>query len=396
METQKDNIPEKKTPVDRALEHFAELMIEKISSLKNNDTWKQPWFCEGMMKWPKNMSGREYNGMNALMLMLLSEKKGYQIPVFCTFDRVSSLNYSKKADGSRQPLLDEHGEQLPLVSILKGEKAFPVFITTYTVVDKESREKIKIEDYRNLPKEEQEKYNVYPKLHVYNVFNVAQTNLQETRPELFEKLNSENGLERPLLQDGEIFSFAPLDEMIEKDLWLCPIKPMHQNEAYYSICKDTIVIPEKTQFQDGESFYGTLLHEMTHSTGAEGRLDRLKPSAFGSKEYAREELVAELGSALIASRYGIMKDLKKDSAVYLKAWLDALKESPDFLKTTLFDVKRASSLITRQIDALQEKIDAKVDLMDADQDGDTQEVIHEEKEAVEIKEEEYVPLRRGR
>lgn len=140
------------------------------------------------MKWPKNLSGREYNGMNALLLMMHCEKNGYNLPVFCTFERVASLNYSKAADGSRKPLLDENGEKMPAVSISKGEKSFPVFITTFTVVDKESKEKIKYEDYRRLSDEEKERYSVYPKLNVYNVFNVSQSNLQEVRPELYAKL----------------------------------------------------------------------------------------------------------------------------------------------------------------------------------------------------------------
>ena len=71
----------------------------------------------------------------------------------------------------------------------------------------------------------------------------------------------------------------------------------------------------------------------------------------GSKEYAREELVAELGSALVASQYGITKTIKEDSAQYLGSWLDVLKESPEFLKTTLLDVKKASSMIAQRIDA---------------------------------------------
>lgn len=50
---------------DRALERFTELMIEKISTLQKD--WSKPWFTAGMMKWPKNLSDREYNGMNALM-----------------------------------------------------------------------------------------------------------------------------------------------------------------------------------------------------------------------------------------------------------------------------------------------------------------------------------------
>ena len=342
---------------ERALERFTELMIKKISSIKGD--WKKPWFTENFMAWPKNLSGREYNGMNALMLMLLCEENSYKLPVFCTFQRVSGLNYSTDRQGNHKPLTDANGERLPQVSVLKGEKSFPVFITTFTVVDKETKEKIKMEDYRKLSPEEQKKYSVYPKLNVHNVFNVAQTNLREARPELYEKLCERNNLKRPASLDDEKMAFAPLDEIIAKNLWVCPISLEHQDRAYYSIAKDAIVLPEKSQFINGESFYGTLLHEMTHSTGAEGRLDRIKPAAFGSKEYAREELVAELGSALVASQYGITKTIKEDSAQYLGSWLDVLKESPEFLKTTLFDVKKASSMIAQRIDAVAEKIEAK-------------------------------------
>lgn len=139
-----------------------------------------------------------------------------------------------------------------------------------------------------------------------------------------------------------------------------PIKPTHQNEAYYSITKNEIVVPEKEQFRDGESFYGTLFHEMVHSTGAEGVLDRLQPTSFGSKEYAREELVAELGSALVAQRYGMTKHIKEDSCAYLKGWLDELKESPQFIKTTLLDVKRASSIVTQKVDKIAQELEQNV------------------------------------
>ena len=99
------------------------------------------------------------------------------------------------------------------------------------------------------------------------------------------------------------------------------------------------------------STIGTAFHEMVHSTGAENQLNRLKPqSGFGSDEYAREELVAELGSALVCQKYGMTKNLKEDSAAYLKSWLGSLKESPSFIKTTLMDVKKATSILTQRID----------------------------------------------
>ena len=322
---------------DKALDLFAEMMIEKIESIGKD--WHKPWFTEGSLPWPRNLHGREYNGMNALMLLLHCEKQGYTIPRFCTFDCVQRLNTPGK-----------DGQELPRVSILRGEKSFPVMLTTFTCIHKETNEKIKYDEYKKLSEKEQEQYNVFPRMQVFRVFNVAQTNLRETRPELWEKLEQE--VARPKIEDGEHLSFAPVDTMIRDNLWICPIRPKHQDSAYYSISKNEIVVPEKEQFKSGEAFYGTLFHEMTHSTGAEGVLDRIKPTAFGSAEYAREELVAELGSALVAQRYGMAKHIKEDSCAYLKGWLNELKESPQFIKTTLLDVKRASSLITQKVDKI--------------------------------------------
>lgn len=104
---------------DRAWAAFTDMMIQHIKEIQKD--WKKPWFSEAASKWPKNMSGREYNGMNAIMLMLQSEKQGYTTPVWATFDRVAGLNFVKDNDGKRQRKLDDNGQPLPLVSINKGE-----------------------------------------------------------------------------------------------------------------------------------------------------------------------------------------------------------------------------------------------------------------------------------
>lgn len=330
---------------DKALDLFSELMIERIQSLSGKDSWKKPWFTDGALQWPKNLNGREYNGQNALMLLLHCEKEGYKIPRFCTFDCIQRMN-SKENKGE---------EDKPRVSVLKGEHAFPVILTTFTCVHKETKERIKWDDYKRLSQDEQEKYNVYPKMQVFRVFNVQQTNLKEARPELWQKLEQEYS--KPIAEKGEQYAFEPVDRMITDNRWICPIKPTYGDSAYYSISKNEIVVPEKPQFRDGESFYGTAFHEMAHSTGAEGQLNRINPSAFGSAEYAREELVAELTAALTAQRYGMTKNLKDDSAAYLKSWLDSLKESPQFIKTTLLDVKKAASMLTQHIDKMAVEIE---------------------------------------
>ena len=206
---------------DKALELFADMIIEKIEGLQQD--WNKPWFTQGALRWPKNLTGREYNGMNALMLMMHCEKNGYTIPRFCTFDCIQRFN---KAEG-------KGGEELPRVSVRKGEQSFPVMLTTFTCIDKETKEKIKYDDYKRLTDEEKAHYNVYPKLQVFRVFNVAQTNLQEARPKLWEKLEQEETVAARENQDS--FKFEPVDKIIADNLWICPIKPQYQDNAYFSI-----------------------------------------------------------------------------------------------------------------------------------------------------------------
>ena len=118
---------------DKALDLFSEMMITKIESVRSKDGWKKPWFTEGALQWPKNLNGREYNGMNAFLLLLHCEKEGYRIPRFCTFDRIQQFNRTGSKDK----------EAKPRVSVLKGKHSFPVMLTTFTVVDKETKERIK-------------------------------------------------------------------------------------------------------------------------------------------------------------------------------------------------------------------------------------------------------------
>ena len=108
---------------DKALDRFTELMIDKIKSI--NHDWEKPWFTEGALVWPRNLHGRRYNGGNALMLMLHAEKEGYRLPVWCTFNSIQrDLNPQQKGSEEREA-----------VHVLKGEKSFPVFLTTFTVID---------------------------------------------------------------------------------------------------------------------------------------------------------------------------------------------------------------------------------------------------------------------
>lgn len=335
-------------PQEKALNLFAEMMIEKIESITAD--WHKPWFTSGIGQLPMNLNGRQYNGANSLMLMWCCEKHGYELPVFCTFDRVNGLNFSRTAEGSKR-VTDKDGKPLPLVSVRKGEKSFPVFITTFTCVHAEDGTKIKYEDYKQLSESEREKYHVYPKLQVYYVFNVAQTNMKEARPDMYEKLEQRCHITKPE-HTGDMFRFEPVDRMVAENRWICPVNFVRGDDAYFSISKNSITFPEYDQFYNGEAFYSNLFHEMAHSTGHESQLNRLKPAGHGDEAYAVEELVAELTAALVAQNYGMEKNIKEDSAAYLKSWLNSLKQDASFIKTVLFDVKRAASMLTSRIDSM--------------------------------------------
>lgn len=329
-------------PADKVLDRFADMMIKKIESLSGDEPWKKPWLTEGTLPYPKNLLGRSYNGMNALMLLMFCEERNFKMSRFGTFDTYQRMNIGIPADDPRRVLIN------------KGEQSFPILLSLMDAKHKDTGEKIDYSDYKNLSHEEQKEYTVRHNLRAFRVFNVEQTNLKTARPELWAKLEAE--LPKPNPDKSKNYSFAPMDELIRQNKWVCPIEPKHQDNAYYSPKNDVIVLPEKSQFDNGEAFYSTAFHEMVHSTGAESRLNRYKTSQFGNSDYAREELVAELGAALTAQQYGMTKNLKEDSCVYLKSWLSSLKKEPDFIKTTLSDVKKATSMLSEHIDKMAEQL----------------------------------------
>ena len=99
------------------------------------------------------------------------------------------------------------------------------------------------------------------------------------------------------------------------------------NEAFYRPLTDEIYLPERFKFGNvGAEFYSTAFHEITHSTGAASRLDRLKPACFGSTEYSKEELVAEIGACGLLNLLGIETSGSfTNSAAYIKSWIKQLK-----------------------------------------------------------------------
>lgn len=120
------------------------------------------------------------------------------------------------------------------------------------------------------------------------------------------------------------------------------------NSAHYERRKDVITLPMMAQFDTQQQYYGTLLHELTHWTGHEDRLDRPTHLQFGDEAYAKEELIAELGAVFLASHYRIEVDPHPQHVAYLASWLPAVKDDPAMLYNAAKDAQAAFDLLTEE------------------------------------------------
>lgn len=120
------------------------------------------------------------------------------------------------------------------------------------------------------------------------------------------------------------------------------------DRAFYSSSADQITMPTRAQFETAEGLYATWAHEQAHSTGHSSRLNRPMAGGYGSKAYAREELVAELAAVLIAYRLQIGCQLQNHAA-YLKEWAALLREEPKTLFKVLSHARQAADLIAPEV-----------------------------------------------
>jgi antirestriction protein ArdC len=120
--------------------------------------------------------------------------------------------------------------------------------------------------------------------------------------------------------------------------------------AFYSTSSDRIQLPVRESFHGAAALYATWGHEAIHSTGHASRLKRDQSGAFGSSSYAREELVAELGSVLLGQRLQIGCELTNHAA-YLQSWISVLRQSPKVLLQVISAARQAVDLICPEPEA---------------------------------------------
>ncbi|WP_085814898.1 ArdC family protein [Citrifermentans pelophilum] len=275
-----------------------DLINHRIMELLQQGTvpWRKTWHAAS--NYPKNLvSGKEYRGVNVFMLAC----QEYSSPYWMTFKQCQ----------------DKGGH------VRKGEKSTPVVFWKW--IDRKDA---------GDPDQEETKNSKVPLLRYYSVFNIDQV----------------EGVTVPPSPEATANPFTPI-ERADQIIAGMPLRPDIRhggNKACYSPMLDYVKLPELSAFESPEEYYSTAFHELSHSTGHASRVGRkgiLEPSFFGSHEYSREELVAEMGAAFLCGHAGIEQNVIENSAAYIAGWLKALKNDKTLLIHAAVQAQKASDYI---------------------------------------------------
>lgn len=257
---------------------------------KHGTDWAKPWASIGA---PKNAeTGKAYRGSNSFWLALTALNNGYETPIWATFKQWKKLG----------------------ATIKKGESNTPIFF--FSVFEKENKQTGEKETLRFWKH--------------FQVFNAAQV----------------EGYEAPPKPSGA-------DKIAAAELFIAnsgaDIRHGGQS-AFYKPSADYIQMPPIESFIETEGYYSTMLHELTHWTGHKSRCDRDLTGGFDSENYAREELIAECGAALLCMNLGITKAPTPNHAKYLNNWMQAINN--DY--KAIFAAMSAAQKAIDYLESLQE------------------------------------------
>lgn len=251
--------------------------------------------------WPRNLvSGFWYRGINVFLLAVTAWTKGYGSALWLTYKQAAA-----RGGGVR-----------------KGEKSsMVVFWKKHETTDRETGE-----------------IKAVPVLRYYNVFNAEQceeVKLPDVPTEPAPPFEPMEAAERivagysPEAGDGPVIAYFG-------------------TRACYQPAHDRVCLPQAGRFVSREAFYSTAFHELAHSTGHSQRLDRgldKAPVAFGSPDYSKEELVAEMGAAFLCAAAGISPSTIEQSAAYIAGWRRSLSEDRRLVVTAASAGQRAADWV---------------------------------------------------
>lgn len=283
---------------------YQEVTDRIIAALESGQTppWRKPWTARVEYGgYHRNLASKKpYRGVNTFILDIEAMLHGYTSPYWVTFKQA----------------IDKGG------CVRKGEHGVKVVFFKRLVITEEV--------------DGVEKKKAIPLLREYTVFNIDQC----------------DGIEIPgKPEETEEETFTPI-EKCEKIIAEMPNAPRIQHResrAYYSPAVDFINLPTPESFDSPEAYYATDFHERAHATGHQSRLNRreiVEFIKFGDEPYSKEELTAEMASAMLCAVVGIdVQPLQENTAAYIKNWLGKLQDDPKFVVQAAARAQRAADYI---------------------------------------------------
>lgn len=274
-------------------ERITALIVEQLE--KGAAPWRRPW--GGQFQWPRNLSTlKQYRGVNVFLL----SAQGFASPFWMTYRQAQQLGGH----------------------VRKGEHGAPVvFWKEWETEDRDTGAAAKI-----------------PVLRHYTVFHVSQI----------------DGIDH-LVPPGEVFDkpHTPIErcQQVVHDMPRRPTIRHDFDRAFYRPSDDMVGMPKIGAFDTAEGYHATLFHELGHSTGHKERLNRptiVEAVHFGSENYGKEELVAEMTAAFLCGHTGIDPATLDNSAAYLAGWLRAIRKDARLIVTAASAAQRAADFILGQ------------------------------------------------
>ena len=249
--------------------------------------WRKPWMASGSAI--SHITGKPYSLLNQMLLERAGE--------YLTFKQVN-------AEGGY---------------VRKGERAKMVVFWRW--IDKEDEKTGEITQV--------------PFLKYYNVFHISQC----------EGIRAKYAQELTETASADETAENVISEYVKRE----GVTMEHQagNQAYYSPIADKVVLPLMKQFAESAEYYSTAFHELVHSTGHMKRLNRLDATAhFGSEDYSKEELCAEIGASALVNHCGMETPSSfRNSTAYIQNWLSVLKNDKRFIVSSASKADKAVNLI---------------------------------------------------
>lgn len=296
-----------------------ELAQAFLAALKEDHIpWRACW-TQGR---PYNaVSGRRYKGVNTLRLSMLADERDYTDPRWCTFQQAKEKGWK----------------------IRKGEHATKV--ECWAMYDVEEKKLLSWDEVKRMMRDDPDAADkLQLRSYIYLVFNASQI----------------EGI--PVLQQRQATDIGDLRQ--QRDTLLENMQLAYREEgtrAYYSPMADMVTLPPEGSFDDPYSYISTFLHECGHATGHPSRLNRHMENHFGSEDYAREELRAEIASAFVSQELGLemsqkaMDDHFDLHKAYIQSWIETLEKDPQELFVAIKDANSIANYLMEKGEFLQEK-----------------------------------------